>query len=160
LLDLIFMDPLQWQELSIFNFKPEQIHRVTVTTDKESALVRAENNHWNWADGSGPINQTNLQSLLNSLATLRAVRWIGSTTPAHAFDKPRLVVTFTTSPDDKTTHKLTIGVSARDGMSFAKVDEREGTFALSNSDLNALKLPLVGQESPSPSPSPTGSAPR
>ena len=160
LLDLILTDPLQWQELSIFNFKPEQIHRVTVTTDKESALVRAEKNHWNWANGSGPINQTNLQSLLNSLATLRAVRWIGSTTPAHAFDKPRLVVTFTTSPDDKTTHKLTIGVPARDGMSFTKVDEREGTFALSNSDLNALKLPLVGQESPSPSPSPTGSAPR
>src|SRR5439155_1550653 len=28
LLDQIFTDPLQWQELSIFNFKPEQIHRV------------------------------------------------------------------------------------------------------------------------------------
>jgi len=160
LLDQIFTDPLQWQELSIFNFKPEQIHRVTVTTDKESALVRAENNHWNWAKGSGPINQTNLQSLLNSLATLHAVRWIGSTTPAHAFDKPRLVVTFTTSPDDKTTHTLTIGAPTLDGMSFAKVDEREGTFALNNPDLNVLKLPLVGQESPSPSPSPTGSASR
>jgi len=160
LLDQILTDPLQWQELSIFNFKPEQIHRVTVTTDKESALVRAENNHWNWAKGSGPINQTNLQSLLNSLATLHAVRWIGSTTPAHAFDKPRLVVTFTTSPDDKTTHTLTIGAPTLDGMSFAKVDEREGTFALNNPDLNVLKLPLVGQESPSPSPSPTGSASR
>jgi len=45
-------------------------------------------------------------------------------------------------------------------MSFAKVDEREGTFALNNPDLNVLKLPLVGQESPSPSPSPTGSASR
>ena len=160
LLDQIFTDPLQWQELSIFNFKPEQIHRVTVTTDKELTLVRGANNQWNWAKGSGPINQTNLQSLLNSLATLHAVRWIGSTTPAHAFDKPRLVVTFTTSPDDKTTHTLTIGAPTLDGMSFAKVDEREGTFALNNPDLNVLKLPLVGQESPSPSPSPTGSASR
>ena len=160
LLDRIFADPIQWQDLSIFNFKPEQIHRLSVTTDKESALVRAANNQWNWAKGSGPINQTNLQSLLNSLATLHAVRWIGSTTPAHAFDKPRLVVTFTTSPDDKTTHTLTIGAPTPDGMSFAKVDEREGTFALNNPDLNVLKLPLVGQESPSPSPSPTGSASR
>src|SRR5437016_621153 len=158
LLDQTFTDPLQWQELSIFNFKPEQIHRVTVTTDKELTLVRGANNQWNWAKGSGPINQTNLQSLLNSLATLHAVRWIGSTTPAHAFDKPRLVVTFTTSPDDKTTHTLTIGAPTPDGMSFAKVDEREGTFALNNPDLNELKLPLIGQESPSPSP--TGSAPR
>src|SRR5881398_3471184 len=64
LLDQIFTDPLQWQELSIFNFKPEQIHRVTVATDKESALVRAKNNQWNWAKGSGPINQENLQSML------------------------------------------------------------------------------------------------
>src|SRR5213080_390595 len=160
LLDQIFADPIQWQDLSIFNFKPEQIHRLSVTTDKESALVRAANNQWNWAKGSGPINQENLQSMLNTLATLHAVRWIGSTTPAHAFDKPRLAVTFTTSPDDKTTHTLTIGAPTLDGMSFAKVDEREGTFALNNPDLNVLKLPLVGQESPSPSPSPTGSASR
>ena len=157
LLDRIFADPIQWQDLSIFNFKPEQIHRLSVTTDKESALVRAANNQWNWAKGSGPINQTNLQSLLDSLATLRTVRWIGSTTSEHAFDKPRLVVTFTTSSDDKAIHKLTIGAPTPDGMSFAKVDEREGTFALSNPDLNALKLSLIGQESPSPSPTATPS---
>jgi len=160
LLDRIFADPIQWQDLSIFNFKPEQIHRLSVTTDKESALVRAANNQWNWAKGSGPISQTNLQSLLDSLATLRTVRWIGSTTPAHAFDKPRLVVTFTTSSDDKAIHKLTIGAPTPDGMSFAKVDEREGTFALSNPDLNALKLSLVGQESPSPSPTLTATPSR
>jgi len=160
LLDRIFADPIQWLDLSIFNFKPEQIHRLSVTTDKESALVRAANNQWNWAKGSGPINQTNLQSLLDSLATLRTVRWIGSTTSAHAFDKPRLVVTFTTSSDDKAIHKLTIGAPTPDGTSFAKVDEREGTFALSNPDLNALKLPLVGQESPSPSPTLTATPSR
>jgi len=150
-LDQIFTDPLQWQELSIFNFKPEQIHRVSVVTDKELALVRGANNQWSWAKGSVAVNQTNVQSLLNTLSTLHAVRWIGSTTSAHGFDKPQLVVTFTTSPDDKATHKLTIGGVAPNGMWFARVDEREGTFALSNPDLNALKLPLVSQESPSPS---------
>jgi len=155
LLDQIFADPLQWQELSIFNFKPEQIHRVSVTTDKELSLVRGPNNQWSWAKGIGAINQTNVQSLLNSLATLRAVRWVGSTTPTHGFDKPYLVVAFTTSPDDKAAHKLTIGGTWPDGMWFAKVDEREGTFVVNNPDVNALKLPLVGQESPLPSPSPT-----
>jgi hypothetical protein len=153
LLDQIFADPLQWQELSIFNFKPEQIHRVSVTTDKELSLGRGANNQWNWAKESGPINQTNLQSLLNSLATLHAARWIGPTAPVHGLDKPQLVVTFTTSPDDKTTHKLTVGAATTNGMWFAKVDEREGTFVISNPDFNALRLPLVGQESPSPSPS-------
>src|SRR5216684_399727 len=158
LLDQIFTDPLQWQELSIFNFKPEQIHRISVTTDKECALVRGANNQWSWAKGSGAINQTNVQSLLNTLSTLHAVRWVGSTTPAQGFDKPQLVVTFTTSPDDKATHKLTIGGVAPNGMSFAKLDEREGTFAVNAPDLNALKLPLVAHESPSPPPSATATA--
>src|SRR5437868_7227169 len=80
LLDQIFADPLQWQDLSIFNFKPDQIHRVNVTTDKEFELVRGTNNQWNWAKGSGPINQTNVQSLLNTLAKLHAVRWVGLAT--------------------------------------------------------------------------------
>ncbi len=160
LLDQIFADPLQWQELSIFNFKPEQIHRFSVTMDKVMALVRGPNNQWNWTMGSGPINQTNVQSLLNSLATLRAVRWIGSTSPTHGFDKPQLVVTFTTSADDKATHKLVIGAGTPDGMWLAKVDEREGAFVISNPDLNALKLPLVGQETspPTPAGSPTATA--
>src|SRR6266851_2239311 len=157
-LDQIFTDPLQWQELSIFNFKPEQIHRVSVTTDKECALVRGANNQWSWAKGSGAINQTNVQSLLNTLSTLHAVRWVGSTTPAQGFDKPQLVVTFTTSPDNKATHKLTIGGVAPNGMSFAKVDEGEGTFAVNAPDLNALKLPLVAHEWPSPPPSATATA--
>lgn len=160
LLDQIFTNPLQWQELSIFSFKPEQIHRLSVTTDKELSLVRGTNNQWNWAKGSGPINQTNVQSLLNTLATLRAVRWMGSATPAHGFDKPQLVVTFTTSPDDKATHKLTIDGTSPDGMWFARVDEREGTFVVNNPDLNALKLPLVGQEAPSSSPTLTATPSR
>jgi hypothetical protein len=149
---------LQWQELSIFNFKPEQIHRVSVITDKESALVRGANNQWSWAKGNGAVNQANVQSFLNTLSTLHAVRWAGSTIPAHGFDKPQLVVTFTTSPDDKATHKLTIGGAAPNGMSFAKVDEHEGTFVISSPGLNALKLPLIAQESPSPSPSAAATA--
>src|SRR6266436_324332 len=158
LLDQIFTDPLQWQELSIFNFKPDQIHKLSVTTDKELSLERGENNQWRWLKGSGDINQTNVQSLLNTLSNLHAVRWLEATPPHHGFEKPQLVVTFITSPDDKATHKLTIGGVAPNGMSFAKVDEREGTFAVNAPDLNALKLPLVAHESPSPPPSATATA--
>lgn len=150
LLENIFADPLQWQELSIFKFKPEQIHRLTIVSDKELSLVRGANNQWTWVKGSGEINQTNVQSLLNALASLRAVRWVGPVTPPHTFDKPQLVVTFTTSPDDKAVHKLTAGAATPDGMSFAKVDEREGAFIISNPDLNALKLRLAQIPAASP----------
>jgi hypothetical protein len=150
LLDQIFTDPLQWQELSIFKFKPEQIHRFSVVTDKELSLVRGANNQWSWVKGTGGIDQVNVQSLLNTLSMLDAVRWVGSNTPEHEFEKPHLIITFTTSPDDKAPHKLTVGGAAPDGMWFARVDEREGTFVIGNPDLNALRLPLVKPVEPSP----------
>jgi hypothetical protein len=155
ILDKIFTDPLQWQELSIFNFKPEQIHRLTVQTENELSLVRGANNQWTWAKDTGEINQTNVQSLLNTLSILHAVRWVGATTPQHGFEKPQVAVTFTTSPDDKAVHKLFVGAGNAEGMWFARVDGREGTFILSSPDLSALKLPLVQTAAPSPSITPT-----
>src|SRR5439155_17013370 len=154
LLDQIPVDPLQWQELSIFKFKPEQIHRLSVSTDNGLALERAENNQWHWLKGSGAINQTNVQSLLNTLSSLHAVRWAGPTAVQQGFDKPQLAITFTTSPDDKVSHKLLVGSAAGNGTWFARTEEREGVFIIRDSDLNALKLPLVGASSPSPIPSP------
>jgi hypothetical protein len=154
LLDQIPIDPLQWQELSIFKFKPEQIHRLNVSTDKELALERGENNQWRWLKGSGEINQANVRSLLNTLSSLRALRWAGPTVAQQGFDKPQLAITFTTSPDDKVSHKLLVGSAAGNGTWFARTEEREGTFIIRDSDLNALKLPLMAVASPSPSPSP------
>lgn len=156
LLDSIFTDPLQWQELAIFRFKPDEVHKFTVVTDRESALIRNENKEWIWVKGSEPINQVNVQSMLNTLTVLRAARWAGATTPAHGVDKPQLAITFTTSPDDKNVHKLFVGASAGQGMWFARTDEREGTFVISNPDFNALRLPLVALPAPSPTASAAG----
>ena len=148
-LDNIFADPLQWQDLTIFKFKPEQIHRLALFTDHEQSLIRGPNNQWEWVTGNGPINAVTVQSLVNTLASLHAVRWIANIPPA-AFDKPQLVATFTTSADDKAEHKLTIGGPSADGTSMARTDEHEGTFVISSSDLSALRGALVQPPSPSP----------
>jgi hypothetical protein len=150
--DQISADPLRWQDLSIFKFKPEQIHQVSVTTDKELSLQRDQKNQWHWAKGTGAINQGNLQSLLSTLSNLYAVRWLGATTPQHGFDKPQLVIAFSTSPDNKTTHKLIVGAQNNDGTLCARVDGREGTFTISNADFNNLKLPLEMPATASPAP--------
>ena len=152
LLDQISPDPLRWQELSIFKFKPEQIHRISITTDKELSLERDQNNQWHWLKGTGTINQANMEPLLNALSNLYAVRWLAATTPQHGFDKPQLTVAFTTSPDNKTAHKLTVGAQNNDGTVCGRMDGRDGTFAISNSELNKLKLPLEQQATASPSP--------
>lgn len=154
-LDQIPADPLQWEGLSIFNFKPDQIHRLSVTTDKELSLERRENNQWHWLKGTGQIDGTNVRSLVNTLSSLHATRWLGTAKPQDGLEKPQLTLAFTTSPDDKALHKLIVGAPANDGTFYAHVDGREGTFAISNSDLNSLKLPLVAQPSPTPSPAPS-----
>jgi Domain of unknown function (DUF4340) len=158
--DQISADPSQWQELSIFKFKPDEIHRLSVTTDKELSLERDQSKQWHWVKGTGDINQTNLQSLLNTVSGLHAVRWLGATKSENGLDKPQVVVAFTTSPDNKASHKVTIGAQNKDGTWFARMDGREGTFVISDADLNNLKLPLVGQPAGSPSPitTPVGSA--
>jgi hypothetical protein len=164
LLDDISPDPLQWQELAIFRFKPEDVQKLTVTTDREYALARNEKKEWNPVKGSDPINSVNVQSLLNTLTVMRAVKWAGATNAAHGLDKPQLTVTFTTSPDDKNMHKLFVGASAGEGLWFARTEEREGTFVIASPDFNALKLPLIAAPGPTPAatsagtPSPTVSA--
>src|SRR5215468_8287724 len=152
LLDQISPDTLRWQDLSVFKFKPEQIHRISITTDKELSLERDQNNQWHWLQGSGAINQPNLQSLLKALSNLYAVRWLGTTTPQQGFDKPQLLVSFTTSPDNKTSYKLTVGAQNSDGTFCARVDGRDGTFTISGVDFNKLKLSLETQGTASPSP--------
>jgi Domain of unknown function (DUF4340) len=150
--DQISADPLRWQELSVFKFKPEEIHQVSVTTDKELSLERDQNNQWHWLKGAGAINQTNLQSLLRTLSNLYAVRWLGATILQHGFDRPELRVAFTTSSDNKKMHNLIIGAQNNDGTLCARVDGRDGTFVISHADFNNLKLPLEAQASASPSP--------
>jgi len=157
LIDQMFTDPVQWQELSIFKFKPEQIHRLNVAATNESTLARGAKGEWAWVKGGGTINQANLQSLLNTLSNLHAVRWIGPTRPQHGFEKPQFTITFTTSPDDKNSHKLSVGSAAGDGNWFGHVDELEGTFVISKSDFDTLRLPLatVTGSPPVPVASPT-----
>jgi hypothetical protein len=155
LLEQIPADPLQWQELSVFKLKPDQIHHLSITTDKELSLERGDNNQWHWLKGTGQIDENNVQSLLNTLSSLHAARWLGATKPQDGLEKPQLTLAFTTSSDDKTSHRLIIGAPANDGTWYAHVDGREGTFAISNSDLNSLRLPLVAQPSPTPSPAPS-----
>ena len=154
-LDNIFADPVQWQELAIFKFKPDEVHRLTVQADREATLVRGANNEWTRAQGDEPVDRTNVQSLLNTLTNLRAVRWVGGPTPPQAFDKQQVAITFTTSPDDKAVHKLIVGGPAGNGMWYARVEGRDGIFILNNPDFNAFRLPLAPEVPVAASPTPT-----
>jgi len=150
LLERIFTDPVQWQELAIFKFKPEEVRRLTRKMEREVTLVRGANNEWTWEQGSEPIDQVHVQSMLNTLTSLRAVRWIAGPTPPQAFDQPQITLTFFTSPDEQKEHKLIVGGPAGEGMWYGRVEGREGIFVLSNPDFNALRLELTPAAAPAP----------
>ncbi len=156
LLGKIWTDPLQWQALPIFKLKPNEIHRVSRVTEREESLERNGKKDWKWIKGEGAIDTNDVESLLNTLASLRAVRWVGTTKPEYGLERPQLVITFTTGPGDKTRHKLSLGNRSAEGMWYAAVDGREGVFLVSNPDYTAFKLPL--SQAPAATPSPSGSA--
>jgi hypothetical protein len=157
LLSEIWADPLRWQELAIFKFKPDDIQHFSRVTDREETFERTGPQTWKALKEEGPVDDNDVQSLLNTLGSLRAVRWVGTTTPEHGFGKAQLVITFAIKSDLKTLHKLTIGNHTQDMMWFAKIDGRDGTFVISNPDFSALRLPLM-KAAPSPAPvAPAGS---
>src|SRR5207237_8517426 len=101
-------DPIRCQYLAIFQFHPDQVESIEISKpDQPPVAVAREKGQWSLTKGEGTLNKNNVDSLANTLATLRAVRWVGLTAPEHGFEKPALVVAFTTA--DKKPHKLTLG---------------------------------------------------
>ncbi len=142
ILEDVLTDPIQWQERMIYKFKPEEITALEVTRDVQPPVsLERDKDKWKLAKGDGNLNQINVQSLVNTLASLRAVRWNGPVKPEDGFEKPAAVVTFKTSGN--VTGKITVGALAADGMWNATAEGLTGVFALSKPDEEAFVLPLL-----------------
>ncbi len=149
--DSIHADPIQWQELAIYKMKPEEISAIEVTREGQSPVsLEREKDKWKLAKGDGNLNQINAQSLVNTLATLRAVRWNGVAKPEDGLDKPAVILTFKTSGN--VTGKLTVGSKSADEMWNSAADGLNGVFAMSKPDEEALVLPLIDKPAAPPPP--------
>ncbi|MEA3212068.1 MAG: hypothetical protein QOE70_5125 [Chthoniobacter sp.] len=142
LLEILMTDPLQWQPLEIYKYQPQDITAIEVTREGQPplSLERDKDKSWKLAKGDGTVNQVNVQSLVNTLARLRAVRSIGATTPEHGLDTPTLVVAFKAG---NTSGKLSVGATSSEEVSYAGAEGLNGTFALSRPDVTAIQLPLI-----------------
>ena len=120
---------------------------VSIERDKEKG--------WKLAKGDGAVNQTSASSLVNTLAALRAVRWVGATKPEHGLVKPTLTVAFKTA--GSTSGKLTLGNVTAEEMWQATADGLTGTFEMARPDKSALELPLVDKPA-TPAPAAPGAS--
>jgi hypothetical protein len=149
-LDGIFKDPLRWQDLAIYKLKPDDIVGMDVTDDGQAtlSLVKTQG-QWKPAKGDIALNTVNIESLANTLSTLRAAEWAGATQPQQGLDKPAVTMTFTTA--DKQTHTVKIGAAAGDYW-YASAAGFDGTFLINKPDHDALTLGIL----PAPAGTPAG----
>jgi hypothetical protein len=140
----IWTDPLQWQDLKINELKKEDIVGLEITRADQAPMGLAfeKDRGWKLVKGEGKLNQTNLQSLVNTIATLRALRWVGATdAAAHGMDKPSLVIGYTLA--DKKSGKLTLGKLSEDQLWYATAEGKTGTFLVTQGDFDALNAALI-----------------
>ena len=139
--------------------RPEEITAIEVTRGEQPPVsLEREKDKWKLAKGDGNLNQINAQSLVNTLSSLRAVRWTGEAKPEQGFDKPTVIVTFKTSAN--VSGKLTVGALSADEMWNATAEGLTGVFAMNKPDEEALVLPLIDKPAaPAPPVQPAPAAP-
>ncbi len=144
LLDEVWTDPLQWQELKVQELNAEDVTNFEITRAGQPTLTfdHDKDKKWKLAKGDGTVSQGAAESLVNTLANLRAVRWAGATNAAEqGLDKPNVTITFTLA--DKKTGKLTVGKNTQEETWNTTLDGKPGTFLLSKPDFDALNASLI-----------------
>lgn len=151
LIDFILTDPQQWQELTIFRHKADDITSLEIAREGQPTITleRDKDKKWALAKGDGQVNQTNVQSLVNTLASLRTVRWVGAAAPEQGLEKPKITVLFKTAD---AAGKLVVGAETPDHLNYASAEGRAGTFAVSQPDVTAFQLPLIEGAPVAPTP--------
>lgn len=149
LTDSIWTDPLQWQDLKIYDLNKNDIVGLEITRADQPAITLTldKERGWKLVKGDGAVNQVSVESLVNTLSKLRAVRWAGTTKAAEqGLDKPAIVVTFTLA--DKTTGKLNIGSANPDLLRHGTAEGKTGTFLLNKPDVSAFEATLIEVQKP------------
>ncbi|MGB8354975.1 MAG: DUF4340 domain-containing protein [Chthoniobacteraceae bacterium] len=156
ILDSIPTDAVQWRDLAIFKLNPGDIKSIEIVRDDLTTAIEKTASGWKLVKGSGAVNAVNVQSLQGALATLRAVRWTGSSTEGLGFDKPSLVISFTTSGGQ--SGKLILGGATAQNMRNAKVSGMPGAFVVNKPDYDILNTDITEAAKPVAMPTDAGSA--
>jgi hypothetical protein len=153
LIEQIPTDAVQLQPVTIYSYKPEEITTLSVAREGQPAVAveKQADGKWKLAKGDGDVNHDNANSIVNTLAKVSAVRWIGPTVPEHGLENPVITVTFTaTQGDKKSNGKLTIGAMTGDSLSYAAAEGLTGTFAIGKPDRDTFDGLLIDKPDAAP----------
>jgi len=160
LLDAIRVESVQWRSRALLRCNPSAIVGLIVTTylegnPEQPVSVVLKEGHWEVGEGSTPgtINSGNIQSLINTLASLNAMQWTNETDLAA----PTQTVEFTMADGKK--RQLILGVPAPDGTYLGRFQDESGVFRLAAPDVSALRLQLIEPAQPIAPPQPVEPSP-
>lgn len=135
----------QWRSPVVKNFDPASIDTIGVETTGGEPVTFTRQQE-TWSSSGSAANQVAVQSLANTLAKLRAVRWIGDTSPEQGLQDPEMRVTVTAAGK---TESLLIGNTTPDQMHFAQYEGDSGVFLMSDPDYRTI-IAVDGPAAPSP----------
>ena len=149
LLGTISQTFVEWRARRLFSFKLQEITNLETTSfadgiAKSTVSLMLKTGNWELDSGAFPgmLNRVNIQSLLNTLATLNVMEWTSEPGPVPAFSS----ISFTTNSGQ--VRKLILGAPAPDGTCLGMLVGEAGVFRISAPDLSALQLRLIEPFSP------------
>ncbi len=148
LLEKIPTSSAQWRSPVVTDLDPAAFASIGLRrTGREPVNFTQKQDTW---AGAG-IDPVAIQSLANTLAKLRAVRWIGDTAPDQGLADPAFEVAFTIEEESRT---LLIGNETPDRMHFAQFQGDTGVFLMSDPDFKTVLAAQPG-ETPAASAAPS-----
>lgn len=122
---------VEFHDRMIWDFRMEQVTRLTWTKSGVEVVVRREGGLWKLIRPEGQtLDENRLANLVSQVGTLAVERFLSyAKTDAAKFglDKPSVVLTLTADGVEQT---LTMGQPGKDGSAAAMVGDKEGVFMI------------------------------
>jgi Domain of unknown function (DUF4340) len=109
-------------------------------SDGLTEITREDGQRWLVRTKTGSQDEAALQTLLNTVAQIRAVAWVGPVQPSYGLDHPLETIQIQTK---NAQISLQIGSPDDKGNRYATISNRTGVFLLGANDYRQLSAQLV-----------------
>lgn len=135
-LDSLPKEALSWRELRVWTIEPAKVKELVITGN-EGLVVSVQRDSegiLQSALAGQSIDRVKVQTVLQQVADVQGVQWLGKPIPAYGLDKPALRI----AVSEESTHVLLVGAALPTGGRAAQVEGQPYVFELSLSDFNTL----------------------
>ncbi|HWL51188.1 MAG TPA: DUF4340 domain-containing protein [Chthoniobacteraceae bacterium] len=155
-------------DLALFDFAPEEVVALALiypetiepgeTAPRQPISLVRDEAGWKLTAGSGVLDTVHLESFVNTLAKLSALRWLPTQAAKKAQASDKAAQTILWKTRDGTQYRMDLRPAPEEGnapdapRTLGTIDRKTGAFLISLPDESALRLPLITPPGVSPSP--------